>query len=82
MSPFGIKGGADAEGTEGVDHHRHLLGAVLVGGPLDAAGLGAVDEAARVEGDRCCIDLRTVLGGEDDALQDAIEAAALASKTR
>jgi L-seryl-tRNA(Ser) seleniumtransferase len=37
---------------------------------------------ARVEGDRCCIDLRTVLGGEDDALQDAIEAAALASKTR
>jgi L-seryl-tRNA(Ser) seleniumtransferase len=37
---------------------------------------------ARVEGDRCCIDLRTVLSGEDDALQDAIEAAALASKTR
>jgi L-seryl-tRNA(Ser) seleniumtransferase len=37
---------------------------------------------ARVEGDRCCIDLRTVLPGEDDALQDAIEAAVLASRGR
>ena len=30
---------------------------------------------ARVEADRCCIDLRTVLRGEDNELQDAIEAA-------
>jgi L-seryl-tRNA(Ser) seleniumtransferase len=37
---------------------------------------------ARVEADRCCIDLRTVLRGQDDALQDAIEAAALAVAAR
>jgi hypothetical protein len=30
---------------------------------------------ARIEQGRCCIDLRTVLLGEDDALQQAIEAA-------
>ncbi|HEY4028004.1 MAG TPA: L-seryl-tRNA(Sec) selenium transferase [Candidatus Dormibacteraeota bacterium] len=30
---------------------------------------------ARIENDRCCIDLRTVLRGQDDQLQDAIEAA-------
>ena len=30
---------------------------------------------ARVEAGRCCIDLRTVLRGQDDQLQDAIEAA-------
>jgi L-seryl-tRNA(Ser) seleniumtransferase len=32
---------------------------------------------ARVEGGRCCVDLRTVLRGEDDALQDAVEGATL-----
>jgi L-seryl-tRNA(Ser) seleniumtransferase len=32
---------------------------------------------ARIESNRCCIDLRTVLRGQDDQLQDAIEAAAL-----
>jgi L-seryl-tRNA(Ser) seleniumtransferase len=30
---------------------------------------------ARIEGGRCCIDVRTVLRGQDDQLQDAIEAA-------
>lgn len=30
---------------------------------------------ARIEDGRCCIDLRTVLRGQDDQLQDAIEAA-------
>jgi L-seryl-tRNA(Ser) seleniumtransferase len=30
---------------------------------------------ARIEAGRCCIDLRTVLRGQDDQLQDAIEAA-------
>jgi len=30
----------------------------------------------RIEGDRCCVDLRTVLRGQDDQLQLAIEAAA------
>ena len=43
---------------------------------------GAPPVLARVEGNRCCIDLRTVLPGEDDALQDAIEAAVLASRGR
>jgi L-seryl-tRNA(Ser) seleniumtransferase len=42
-----------------------------------AAALRAADPPviARVEQGRCCIDLRTVLLGEDDALQEAIEAA-------
>jgi L-seryl-tRNA(Ser) seleniumtransferase len=30
---------------------------------------------ARIEQGRCCLDLRTVLLGEDDPLQEAIEAA-------
>lgn len=30
---------------------------------------------ARIEDGRCCVDMRTVLVGEDDALQEAIEAA-------
>ena len=29
----------------------------------------------RIESGRCCVDLRTVLRGQDDQLQDAIEAA-------
>jgi L-seryl-tRNA(Ser) seleniumtransferase len=33
---------------------------------------------ARIESGRCCIDLRTVLRGQDDQLQDAIEAAVTA----
>ena len=42
-----------------------------------AAALRAEDPPviARIEQGRCCIDLRTVLLGEDDALQQAIEAA-------
>jgi L-seryl-tRNA(Ser) seleniumtransferase len=32
---------------------------------------------ARIEADRCCVDLRTVLRGQDDQLQDAVEAAVL-----
>ena len=47
-----------------------------------ALRLGEPPVLARVEGDRCCIDLRTVLGGEDDALEDAIEAAVLAAKAK
>ena len=35
---------------------------------------------ARIESGRCCIDLRTVLRGQDDQLQDAIEAAVLATQ--
>jgi L-seryl-tRNA(Ser) seleniumtransferase len=37
---------------------------------------------ARVEADRCCIDLRTVLRGQDDALQEAIEAAVASARGR
>jgi L-seryl-tRNA(Ser) seleniumtransferase len=33
---------------------------------------------ARIEADRCCLDPRTVLRGEDEALIDAVEAAASA----
>jgi L-seryl-tRNA(Ser) seleniumtransferase len=46
---------------------------------MAALRLGNPPVLARVEGDRCCIDLRTVLGGEDDALHDAIQAAVLTS---
>ena len=34
---------------------------------------------ARIEAGRCCVDLRTVLRGQDDQLQDAIEAAVAAT---
>jgi L-seryl-tRNA(Ser) seleniumtransferase len=40
-----------------------------------ALRLGDPPVIARIEQDRCCVDLRTVLRGEDDALQEAIEAA-------
>jgi L-seryl-tRNA(Ser) seleniumtransferase len=40
-----------------------------------ALRLGDPPVIARIEDDRCCVDLRTVLRGEDDALQEAIEAA-------
>jgi len=36
---------------------------------------------ARIEAGRCCVDLRTVLRGQDDPLQDAIEAAVTAVRT-
>jgi hypothetical protein len=35
---------------------------------------------ARIEKDECCLDPRTVLRGEDEALIDAVEAAALSSQ--
>jgi L-seryl-tRNA(Ser) seleniumtransferase len=40
-----------------------------------ALRLGDPPVIARIEEDRCCVDLRTVLRGEDDTLQEAIEAA-------
>jgi L-seryl-tRNA(Ser) seleniumtransferase len=40
-----------------------------------ALRLGDPPVIARIEQARCCVDLRTVLRGEDDALQEAIEAA-------
>lgn len=52
---------------------------VAIPGPASklAAALrrGEPPVLARIEGGRCCIDLRTVLRGEDDALLDAIETA-------
>lgn len=37
---------------------------------------------ARIEAGRCCIDLRTVLRGQDDQLQDAVEAAVVGLRSR
>jgi L-seryl-tRNA(Ser) seleniumtransferase len=43
--------------------------------------LGDPPVLARIEEDLCCVDVRTVLRGEDDQLQDAIEAAVLAVRS-
>ncbi len=62
----------------------HELATVLLALPGPASRLAAAlrrgepPVLARIEGGRCCIDLRTVLRGQDDQLQDAIEAAVLA----
>ncbi|HEX6488667.1 MAG TPA: L-seryl-tRNA(Sec) selenium transferase [Candidatus Dormibacteraeota bacterium] len=45
---------------------------------LDALRRGSPAVLARIEGDRCCLDPRTVLKGEDETLIDAVEAAAAA----
>jgi L-seryl-tRNA(Ser) seleniumtransferase len=44
-----------------------------------ALRLGAPPVLARIEADRCCLDPRTVLRGEDEPLIDAVEAAVLAT---
>ena len=59
----------------------HDLPTVLLALPGHASRLAAAlrrghpPVLARIEDDRCCIDLRTVLRGQDDQLQLAIEAA-------
>ncbi|MBO0688499.1 MAG: L-seryl-tRNA(Sec) selenium transferase [Candidatus Dormibacteraeota bacterium] len=45
----------------------------------DALRRGEPPVLARIEGDRCCIDVRTLLPGDEDPLQDAIEAAVAAA---
>ena len=61
---------------------EHPLPTVLLAlrGPASklATALRRGDPAviARIEGDRCCLDGRTVLKGEDETLLDAVEAAA------
>ena len=59
----------------------HELPTILLALPGHASRLAAAlrrghpPVLARIEEDRCCIDLRTVLRGQDDQLQLAIEAA-------
>jgi L-seryl-tRNA(Ser) seleniumtransferase len=61
----------------------HDLPTVLLALPGHASRLAAAlrqgdpPVLTRIEADRCCIDLRTVMRGQDDLLQDAIEAAVL-----
>jgi len=61
----------------------HGLSTVLLAldGPASrlAAGLrrGRPPVRARIEAESCCLDLRTVLRGEDETLIDAVEAAVL-----
>ena len=72
--------GASAAGGGSLPGHD--LPTILVALPGHASRLAAAlrrghpPVLTRVEGDRCCIDLRTVLRGQDDQLQLAIEAAA------
>ncbi len=66
---------------------RHLPTVLLaVEGPASrlAAALRAGEPPviARIEGDRCCLDARTVLKGEDETLIDAVEAAARSAGSR
>lgn len=74
-------GGASAVGGGSVPGHD--LPTVLLALPGHASRLAAAlrqgdpPVLARIEADRCCIDLRTVMRGQDDLLQDAIEAAVL-----
>src|SRR5262245_23260201 len=75
--------GASAAGGGSLPGHD--LPTVLLALPGHASGLAAVlrrghpPVLARIEDDRCCIDLRTVLRGQDDQLQLAIEAAVVPS---
>jgi L-seryl-tRNA(Ser) seleniumtransferase len=70
--------GASAVGGGSVPGHD--LPTVLLALPEHASRLAAAlrqgdpPVLARIEADRCCIDLRTVMRGQDDLLQDAIEA--------
>jgi L-seryl-tRNA(Ser) seleniumtransferase len=71
--------GASAVGGGSLPGHELPTVLLAVPGPASrvAAALrrGEPPVLARIENGRCCIDLRTVLRGQDDALQDAIEAA-------
>ena len=79
--------GIDAERVDGVSAAGggslpgHELPTVLLALPGPASRVAAAlrrgepPVLARIEGGRCCIDFRTVLRGQDDQLQDAIEAA-------
>jgi len=74
--------GASAVGGGSVPGHE--LPTVLLALPGPASRLSAAlrhgepPVLARIESDRCSVALRTVLRGQDDQLQDAIEAAVLA----
>src|SRR5688500_10927466 len=57
-------GGAEAERPEGVDHHRHLVGAGLADGRLHASRLRAMHEPRRAEADRAEPDARPLPGHE------------------
>ena len=73
--------GASAIGGGSVPGHEVPTVLLALPGPASrlAAALrrGEPPVLARIEADRCCVDLRTVLRGQDDPLQDAIEAAVL-----
>jgi len=77
----------DASAVGGGSLPEHALPTVLLPlrGPAsklaDALRRGNPPVIARIANDRCCIDARTVLRGEDETLIDAVEAAA-ASITR
>ncbi|HXM54387.1 MAG TPA: L-seryl-tRNA(Sec) selenium transferase [Candidatus Dormibacteraeota bacterium] len=78
--------GASAVGGGSLPGHDVPTVLLALAGPASriAAALrrGEPPVLARVEAGRCCIDLRTVLRGQDDQLQDAIEAAVLSLRGR
>lgn len=75
--------GASAVGGGSLPGHE--LPTVLLALPGPASRLAAAlrhgepPVLARIEAGRCCLDLRTVLRGQDDALQDAVESAVVAA---
>ena len=74
--------GASAVGGGSLPGHEPPTVLLALPGPASRLAValrrGEPPVLARIEDGRCCIDLRTVLRGQDDALQDAIEAAVLA----
>ena len=72
----------DSSAVGGGSLPEHAMPTVLLAlrGPAsklaDALRRGEPPVIARIVGDRCCLDARTVLRGEDETLIDAVEAAA------
>ena len=72
--------GSSAVGGGSLPEHALPTVLLAIGGPASklaaALRVGEPPVIARVETDRCCLDARTVLRGEDETLLDAVEAAA------
>lgn len=75
--------GASAVGAGSMPGHELTTWLVALEGPASrlqaALRKGEPPVLARIERDRCCIDVRTLLPGDDGPLQDAIEAALFAA---
>jgi len=72
--------GSSAVGGGSLPEHPIPSALLAIKGPasrlLTALRSGDPPVIARIENDRCCVDPRTVLKGEDETLVDCIEVAA------